>query len=144
VGQPKAIPDREVGLLYARALVAVARADHEIQFEEGLRLAERIRRRCEVPPRLDDLLLEPALSPEQFVQQAGTRDGPFRSSQIHPRELGAALVEDGVAIMLAKGHATETEADRLWRFAEALGLSSDEFRALTKAVAPWFPTTDTA
>ena len=50
----------------------------------------------------------------------------------------------GVAIMLAKGHATETEADRLWRFAEALGLASDEFRALTQAVAPWFPTTDTA
>jgi hypothetical protein len=140
----KPIPDRELGLLYARALVAVARADHAIEFEEGLRLAERIRVRCQMPLNLEDLLLEPALSPEQFAQQAGMRDGPFRSSQIHPRELAAALVEDGVAIMLAKGHATETEADRLWRFAEALGLSSDDFRALTQAVAPWFPTTDTA
>lgn len=136
--------DRELGLLYARALVAIARADHSIEFEEGLRLAERIAARCSVPLRLEDLLLEPPLSPEQLVQQLGSTDGPFRSaSTVHPRELAAVLVRDGVAIMLAKGHATEVEADRLWRFAEALGLSSEAFRELTEAVAPWFPTTDT-
>ena len=92
--------------------------------------------------RLEDLLLEPALSPEQFVEQLGMNDGPFRGATIHPRELAGVLVQDGVAIMLAKGHATEAEADRLWRFAEALGLTADEFRRLTAAVAPWFPTTD--
>jgi hypothetical protein len=138
----KRIDDREISLLYARALVAIARADHEIAFEEGLRLADRIAARTASPLRLEDLLLEPALSPEQFVQQIGANDGPFRSATIHPRELAHVLVQDGVAIMLAKGHATEAEADRLWRFAEALGLSSDEFRRLTAAVAPWFPTTD--
>ena len=35
------------------------------------------------------------------------------------------------------------EAARLWRFADALGLTSEEFRRLTAAVAPWFPSTDT-
>lgn len=137
------IPDRELGLLYARALVAIARADHAIEVEEGEVLAQRIHARCVIPLRIEDLLLEPPLTPEQFAELIENRDGPFRSAQVRPRELGAALVEDGIAIMLAKGHATETEADRLWRFAEALGLSSDEFRALTQAVAPWFPTTDT-
>ena len=44
--------------------------------------------------------------------------------------------------MLAKGHATEAEVDRLWLFAEVLGLTSDEFRQLTAVVAPWFSTTD--
>lgn len=139
----KPIADRELGILYARALVAIARADHSIELEEGARLAQRIATRCTVPLRIEDLLLEPPLSPEQLAQQMNYSDGPFRSSQIHPRELGAALVSDGVAIMLAKGHATETEADRLWRFAEALGVSSDEFRELTLAVAPWFPATET-
>lgn len=136
------IPDRELGLLYARALVAIARADHAIEVEEGEVLARRIEARCVIPLRIEDLLLEPALSPEQFAELLASRDGPFRSTQVRPRDLAAALVEDGVAIMLAKGHATETEADRLWRFAEALGLTSDEFRAQTRAVAPWFPTTD--
>jgi len=138
----KRIEDREISLLYARALVAIARADHEIEFEEGLRLADRITDRCMLTLRLEDLLLEPALSPEQFVEQLRVNDGPFRSATIHPRDLAGVLVQDGVAIMLAKGHATEAEADRLWRFADALGLSADEFRRLTAAVAPWFPTTD--
>jgi hypothetical protein len=92
--------------------------------------------------RLEDLLLEPALSPEQFHALLGTQHGPFRGASVHRRELAGALVEDGVAIMLAKGHATEAEADRLWRFAEVLGLTSAEFRQLTATVAPWFPTTE--
>lgn len=136
------IDDREVGLLYARALVAITRADNVIELEEGLRLSERIDARCVMPLRLEDLLLEPALTPEQFAQQCSSRDGPFRGTHVHPRELATALVEDGIAIMLAKGHATEAEAYRLWRFAEALGLSSEEFGQLTSAVAPWFPSTD--
>jgi len=138
----KPIADRELGLLYARVLVAIARADQEIEADEGTRLAERIESRCTFPMRLEDLLLEPPLSPEQFHQQLVPQDGPFRGASVVPRELASVLVEDGVAIMLAKGHATEAEADRLWRFAEVLGLSSDEFRQLTETVAPWFPSTD--
>jgi hypothetical protein len=135
------IGDRELALLYARALVAIARADHAIEAEEGERLAERIDRRCTTPLRLEDLLLEPALTPEQLAQQLQTED-PFRGRPTGPRDLASPLVVDGVEILLAKGHVSETEIDRLWRFAHALGLSADEFRGLTEAVAPWFPTTE--
>jgi hypothetical protein len=138
----KHIADRELGLLYARALIAVARADQEIHFEEGMRLADRIRERCTTPLRLEDLLLEPPLTPDQLALQLSNSGGPFRGSSPHPRQLADMLVRDGIAIMLAKGHATELEADRLWRFAEALGLTSEDFRTLTSTVAPWFPTTD--
>jgi hypothetical protein len=136
------IDETELAVLYARALVAIARADHAIEAEEGRRLAERIDARCFVRLRLEDLLLEAPLTPEGFAQQLAQRDGPFRSTSVHPRDLARPLVEDGVAILLAKGHVTESEADRLWRFAFALGLTSDEFRRLTEVVAPWFPTTD--
>jgi uncharacterized tellurite resistance protein B-like protein len=137
------IDDRELALLYARALVAIARADHEIEADEGQRLTERLDARCTAPLRLEDLLLEAPLSPEQLARDLTNQDGPFRGAPFEIRQLAVALVADGVAIMLAKGHATETEALRLWRFAETLGLSSDEFRSLTMAVAPWFPSTDT-
>jgi hypothetical protein len=130
------IADRELGVLYARALVAIARADHAIESEEGERLAERISMRCGMPFRIEDLLLEPPLSPEQLADQLAARDGPFRSTVTSPRQLAEALVTDGMAIILAKGHATEAEADRLWRFADALGLPSVEFRRLTAAVFP--------
>jgi len=135
----KPIGDRELGLLYARALVAIARADHAIEVEEGERLVERIASRCTIPLRVEDLLLEPPLSPEQLSEQITDRDGPFRSAQIRPHELGEALIEDGIAIMLSKGHATESEADRLWRFAEAMGVTRDEFHRLTQA---YFPSED--
>jgi hypothetical protein len=136
------IADRELALLYARALVAIARADHAIQFEEGLRLEERIAQRCAAPLRLEDVLLDPPLSPDQLADQCESTHGPFRGTPVDRTELATALVQDGIAIMLAKGHATEAEAARLWRFAEALGLGSEAFRRLTQAVAPWFPSTD--
>jgi hypothetical protein len=138
----KQIADRELGLLYARTLVAIARADHEILLEEGMRLADCIKQRCPVPPLLEDLLLEPPLTPEQLVLQIENRRDPFRGASVHPRQLADLLVRDGIAIMLAKGHATELEADRLWRFAEALGLTREDFRTLTAVVAPWFPASD--
>jgi len=135
------IGDRELATLYARALVAIARAAHGIAAEEGERLAERIDARCTAPLRLEDLLLEPALAPEQLAQLLQS-DGPFRGTSLSPRQLAAPLVEDAVAILLAKGHVSEVEIDRLWRFALALGLDAAEFRQLTEAVAPWFPTTE--
>jgi hypothetical protein len=136
------IRDREIARLHARALVAIARIDDEIEADEGERLSERIAARCDFELRLEDLLLEPPLSPEQFAALVKAQDGPFRSASITVREVGAALVEDGIAIMMAKGHATETEAARLWRYAEALGLSREEFQRLTASVAPWLSSTD--
>jgi hypothetical protein len=129
--------DRELSVVYARVLVAIARADHEIGFEEGLRLAQIINARCREPVELEDLLFAPALDADDLTAMLG--GGPFRGSSVHPIQLAHALVTDGVAVVLAKGHVTDREARSLWRFAAALGLSRDDFRELTSAVSRWFP-----
>jgi hypothetical protein len=132
------IRDRELAALYARALVAIARTDDEINFEEGLRLQQCIADRCEVPLRIDDILVEPALSPSQLADYLRSGSGPFRGSS-HPAQLAEWLVADGLSVILAKGHMSEREAALLARFADALGVSPDEFRRLTAHVARWFP-----
>lgn len=129
--------DRELAIVYARALVAIARADHEIGVEEGLRLAQIINVRCREPVDLEDLLLAPALDADDLAAMVG--GGPFRGSSIHPIQLAHALVADGVTVVLAKGHVTDREARSVWRFAAALGLSADDFRKLTSAASRWFP-----
>jgi hypothetical protein len=132
------IRDRELAALYARALVAIARTDDEINFEEGLRLQQCIADRCEVPLRIDDLLVEPPLSPAQLADYLGSGNGPFRGSA-HPVQLAEWLVLDGLSVILAKGHMSEREAALLARFADALGVSREEFRRLTAHAARWFP-----
>ena len=124
--------------LYARVLVAVARADHEIGFEEGLRLEQRINARCREPIAIEDVLLSAPIDPAELAR-AVVGEGPFRGSPVHPAELAHTLVTDGVAILLAKGHATESEARSLRRYAAALGLPDDDFRALTEAASKWWP-----
>jgi hypothetical protein len=129
--------DRELSLVYARALVTIARADAEIGFEEGLRLKQLVDARCREPIALDELLLAPALGPDELA--AMLHGGPFRGVSVHPIQLARALVADGIAIALAKGHATEAEARSIWRFASALGLSREDFRTVTSDVSRWFP-----
>ena len=130
------IRDPELAQLYARALVAIARADTEIGLEEGMRLSERIRERCETPLRLEDLLFEPTLHAEQLRDYSS--GGPFRGAA-HPAQLAEWLVVDGLFVILAKGHVTQREANALWRFADALGVSRDDFRRLTASASAWFP-----
>ncbi len=132
------IRDRELAALYARALVAIARTDDEINFEEGLRLQQCIADRCEVPLRIDDILVEPPLSPAQLAEYLRSSSGPFRGSS-HPAQLAEWLVADGLSVILAKGHMSEREAALLARFADSLGVSREEFRRLTAHVARWFP-----
>ncbi len=129
--------DRELSLVYARALVAIARSDHEIDFEEGLRLKQIIDKRCQEPLDLEDLLYAPTLGAAELA--AMVEGGPFRGSSVHPMQLAHAIVVDGIAVVLAKGHATDQEAHCVWRFAAALGLSADDFRKLTSDVSRWFP-----
>ena len=129
--------DHEQSFAYARALVAIARADAEISFEEGLRLKQLVDARCRVPVALDELLIAPPLDPQELAVML--HGGPFRGAAVHPSQLARALVADGIAIVLAKGHASATEADSIWQFAAALGLSRADFRTLTSAVARWFP-----
>jgi hypothetical protein len=132
------IRDSELAQLYGRALVAIARADSEIGFEEGMRLQQRIEARCEVPLRIEDLLLEPTLHPDTLREYVS--GGPFRAAA-HPAQLAEWLVADGLSVVLAKGHVTGAEASALRRFADALGVSRDDFKRLTASVARWFPTT---
>jgi hypothetical protein len=135
------IRDRELAALYARALVALARADGDITFEEGLRLQQCIADRCEVPLRIDDVLFEPTLSPRQLADYLSASAGPFRGSA-HPDRLAEWIVSDGLSVILAKGHMSAQEATLLSRFAEELGVSRDEFQRLIAHAAPWFPDSD--
>jgi tellurite resistance protein TerB len=128
--------DREMSRLYARALMRIARADNQISLEEGLRLKERIATRCDVPLGLDDLLMEPPLRTEELAMLGG--EGPFRSS-IDTVAFARILVEDGVAVVLAKGYVSEQEATVLRRLVGALGVSEPDFLAISAGVARWLP-----
>lgn len=131
------IHDRALGLLYARALVAIARADDRIDREEGLRLHDRIALRLGGAIALDDLLLAEPLEPGRLAEALRLAPGPFRGAGLHPGELAALIITDGLAVVLAKGYVSEAEAKEILRFAAALGCSQDEVRARCSRVAPW-------
>jgi hypothetical protein len=131
------IYDLALGQLFARALVAIARADEQIGLEEGLRLQERLEARTGGPMPLDDLLLEDPLEPGMLARLVHDAGDPFRSAGMHPRDLAAMLVADGVIVTLAKGYVADAEVDEIRRFASALGCPDDEIRAMLARVAPW-------
>jgi hypothetical protein len=129
----------EAGLaqLYAQALVAIARADDQIELEEGLRLKERIDARTGRPMPLDDLLLAEPLEPGQLAELIRGTSGPFRGGSIHPGELARMIVVDAIAVVLAKGYVSEQEGQQIIRFATALGCSIEEVRTMSGHLAPW-------
>jgi hypothetical protein len=131
------ILDVSLGHLFARALVAIARADDQIGFEEGLRLQQCIEARTSGPISLDELLLADPLDPLGLADALRRIGDPFRTVGIHPDELAAMIVVDGIAVTLAKGYVAEAEAREIVRFASALGCSIDEIRAMWLRVAPW-------
>ena len=128
--------DHAIGQLFARALVAIARADDRVGLEEGLRLQQRIERRLAGPMPLDDLLLAEPLEPHRLAEAARSAD-PFRSAAVHPGELAAMIVTGAIAVVLGKGYVAEAEAHVMVRFAAALGCSSDQIHALCQRAAPW-------
>ena len=132
--------DSALGHLFARALVAIARADDQIGLEEGLRLQQRIELRTGGPISLDDLLLAEPLEPHRLAESLRGSAGPFRNAGIHPGELALMIIADGIAVVLAKGYVSEAEAREIVRFASALGCSLDEVRAMCSRVAPWLGT----
>jgi hypothetical protein len=131
----------DVGLadLYARAVLAIARAGDELGLEEGLRLQERVEARTGFAPLLDDLLLFEPLAPSELAQQlrASASASPFRGATLHAGELATMLVTDAISVVLAKGYVSEAEARELVRFATALGCSVDEVRKLSAHAAPF-------
>ncbi|HEU0035074.1 MAG TPA: hypothetical protein VFQ53_30820 [Kofleriaceae bacterium] len=134
----------DVGLahLYARAVLAIARAGDELGLEEGLRLQERIEARSGHLFSLDDLLLHEPLTPSELAAQLRTASSPFRGANVHTGELAAVIVEDALMVVLAKGYVSEAEGRELVRFATALGLSVEEVRELSKHVAPFLSALD--
>lgn len=129
----------DIGLadLYARAVLAIARADHELGLEEGLRLERLLEARSGRPVVLDDLLLHEPLDPAELVAMKRGHAGPFRGGGVHPGELAAMIVMDSIAVVLAKGYVSEAEARELLRFAVALGCSVDEVRAMSAHLTPF-------
>jgi len=129
--------DPSLGHLYARALLAIARADNNLGLEEGLRLSNRVQARTGLSVALDDLLLEDPISPRDFAAHVREAASPFRGGGFHPGELAVMIVVDSIAVVLGKGYISESEARELLRFAQALGCSVDEVRKLSSHVAPW-------
>lgn len=134
------ILDHGLGQLFARALVAIARADDRIDPEEGLRLQHRIELRLGGPIALDDLLLADPLDPHRLAEALRGATGPFRGAQLHPSELAVMIITDGLAVVLAKGYVSEAEAREIVRFASALGCSLDDVHARCSRAAPWLAT----
>jgi hypothetical protein len=134
--------DVGVAHLYARAVLAIARAGEELGLEEGLRLQERVETRTGFQLPLDDLLLFEPLSPSELAAQLRSSASPFRGAAIHPGELAAMIVVDSIAVVLAKGYVAEAEARELVRFATALGCSVEEVRKLSAKTAPFLSAID--
>jgi hypothetical protein len=134
----------DVGMahLYARAVLAIARAGESLGLEEGLRLVERVEARAGFAPLLDDLLLFEPLSPSELAAQLRSSASPFRGTSIHPGELAALIVTDAISVVLAKGYVAEAEARELVRFATALGCTIDEIRKLSGSAAPFLSALD--
>lgn len=128
--------------LYARAVLAVARAGDELGLEEGLRLQERIEARSGYSMSLDDLLLYEPLLPTDLAAQLRHASSPFRGSSLHTGELAAMIIIDSIAVVLAKGYVSEAEARELIRFATALGCTVDEIRKLSAHAAPFLAALD--
>lgn len=134
--------DIDVAHLYARAVLAIARAGEELGLEEGQRLQERVEHRTGLVLALDDLLLYEPLSPSELASQLRRSASPFRSNPIHPGELAVLIVVDSISVVLAKGYVAEAEARELVRFATALGCSVDEVRRLSAETAPFLSALD--
>src|SRR5687767_103027 len=130
----------DIGLahIYARAVLAIARADNELGLEEGLRIVRLFEDRSGRTVSLDDLLLEDPLDPGDLVAMVRAHAGPFRGNCVHPGELAAMIVLDAIAVVLAKGYVSEAEAKELLRFAVALGCSVEEVRKMSMHLVPFF------
>ena len=129
--------DIGIAHLYARAVLAIARAGDELGLEEGLRLQERVEARTGMSVTLDDLLQFEPLLPSELETHLRASSSPFRGASLHPGELAAMIVTDSIAVVLAKGYVSEAEARELLRFATALGLGVEEVRKLSAHVAPF-------
>ena len=136
------ILDAGLAHLYARAVLAIARADDEIELEEGRRRVAHLEARSGQPVSLADLLLAEPLDPAELAAQLRASAGPFRGAGLHSSELAEMIVTDSIRVVLAKGHVSEEEARELLRFAVALGCSVDDVRRMSEHLTPFLAALD--
>lgn len=122
--------------LYVRALLAIARADREIDANEGERIDAVVRRRFPTVV-VGELLFERTLRTEDVVKGLGVEGeggGPYRNTKIDPKELGRMFVEDALAIMEAHDGLSSAEEAALLRFAPLFGMPVHEVRKAMASV----------
>jgi len=122
--------------MYGQALIAIARADHELGPEEGNRLQATLDARTGEAVSIEDLLLADTIGPRALATAATDSGGPFRGG-MHIKDLGAMLVTDAIHILLSKGHISEGEAVLTIRFANALGCSSADIERIAPQLRLW-------
>lgn len=131
------ILDDELGRVYARALVAIARADGELVLDEILRLRTLVAHR--LGRDVDDAALFGAdATIDELVAVVHRQHGdPFRTSGLAPRALGRLLIIDGLSLALADGHVCAEEVAILDAMARALGCTDDDLAEMRARLPPW-------
>jgi uncharacterized tellurite resistance protein B-like protein len=114
---------------YIGALIAIARTDGDIGFDESAKLREIAARRTPVPVD-DELLFFGAVTPDGLRAAAAGRVA---------RDVGCALVGDAIELSTADGDLNGAEATAIVRFARALGCSDDDIRTQTPELDEWLP-----
>ncbi len=127
----------DVARSYALALLAIARGDGTIGPDEAEVFQQRLEKRVATPLPLEDLLFERPITATEVADLVTRDHGPFRTAGLEARTLGKMLVDDALAIVLTKGHATSGEATGIIRFARALGITNEELRAASPLLDPW-------
>ena len=126
----------DLALLYAGALVAIARADGEIGLEEGLQLRRVVARRAAVDP---EAMFFVEVSAARLASAVGHGDGsPFRNGPAAtPHQLASALVHDAVSVALADGDLNDAEVHAILAFTTALGCSTEDVLAFSARLAAY-------
>lgn len=113
----------QVGQAYAQALLAIARIDREISPEESARVRELAGNRTSVEIDFEASFFE-KMTPEKLAKTIGDANVPAR-------DIGRALVSDGVTLATTDGDLNSAEAHAILRFARALGCSNSDIGAET-------------
>ena len=126
--------DPELASLYVRALLAIARADREIDSAEGSRLDAVIQRRAP-GTSLADVMFMPALRTDELERALGTDTGggPFRKSNVDPREVGLMFVKDALEVCARNDGLSSAEESALLRYATVFGMPVHESARRTLA-----------
>lgn len=121
--------------LYVRALIAIARADSEIDAVEGNRLDSVVSRRFGPNISVADLAFERPVKPDDVVQGLGGdgSGGPYRNTTIEPAVLGKMFITDALQVVGGDGISSAEEA-ALLRFGPLFGMPVHEIRAAIAGV----------